>query len=155
MGLGRAWEQEFPTSPWWSHCRRSVDHIRHCKATAVRRGARWEWGASNPVLSTSAPLQTGDDALYPVRFSMAAPHLNSIPLPSHCTGNLHNSKQHKSLLIKVLQQNWNGNKKQGWLCEHSSYWSVCIITVSFKHKKKYIICCLSLSEWMRMLVHTF
>jgi len=71
-------------------------------------------------------------------------------LPSHCTGNLHNSKQHKSLLIKVLQWNWNGNKKQGWLCEHSSYWSVCIITVSFKHKKKYIICCLSLSEWMRM-----
>ena len=71
-------------------------------------------------------------------------------LPSHCTGNLHNSKQHKSLLIKVLQWNWNGNKKQGWLCEHSSYWSICIITVSFKHKKKYIICCLSFSEWMRM-----
>ena len=78
-------------------------------------------------------------------YGSSSPQLHP-SLPSHCTGNLHNSKQHKSLLIKVLQRNWNGNKKQGWLCEHSSYWSVCIITVSFKHKKKYIICCLS--QWV-------
>ena len=72
--------RSFQQAPRWSHCRRSVDHTRHCKATAMRQRVGWEWGVSNPVLSTSAPLQMWNDALYQVWFSMAAPHLNSIPL---------------------------------------------------------------------------
>ena len=115
-------------------------------------------GSGEPAIQSYRPLlHYKHEMMHCIRcafYGSSSPQLHPSP-PSHCTGNLHNSKQHKSLLIKVLQRNWNGNKKQGWLCEHSSYWSVCIITVSFKHKKKYIICCLSLSEWMRMLVHTF
>ena len=43
-------------------------------------GGRGGVGSQQSVLSTSAPLQTWNDALYQVWFSMAAPHLNSIPL---------------------------------------------------------------------------
>lgn len=130
----------FQQAPSWCRCWRSVDHTRRCKSTVTGQGRR---GGSNPILSTSAPLHvrwwTESGLIF---HGSSSPQLHP-SLPTQCTGNLCDSKQGRSLLINVLLQNWNGNKKRGWLCEHNSYWSISIITVSFKYKKKYTICCLS------------
>ena len=45
--------RSFQQAPRWSHCQRSVDHTRHCKATAMGRGAG---GSGESAIQSCRPL---------------------------------------------------------------------------------------------------
>lgn len=83
-----------------------LDHTR-CHARQAAVGV----AGSNPSPPTSVPLHVKSWTEWGLIFYGSSSPQIHLSWLTQCTGNLHNSEQHKSLPIKVLLQNWDSNKK--------------------------------------------